>query len=541
MFYYFSHRMIPARNKLLSLLFAVAVFSACKKDSDRPQWDVDVLVPLVKSTLDIGNLINDTLLQADSNGVLHLVYEKNLYDLNLDSLVDIPDTTINTLVQYPVSVTVPAGFPVYSATTQLALGISGPQIRYAILRRGTLKLKAVNYLPTRLEYIFNIPGTTLDNVPFLDSGYVDAALPGDSSTYEINFDLSGYKVDMTGTFGTTFNTISYFLKVVTDTLGSSVSNTANAPVVNLYETFSDAFPEYVKGYLGQDTISEGPSTTSIDVFNKIQSGILNLADAKLTCTIENGIGADGRLIIGDITGVNSRTGDSVSLASSQLINRSININRATETGLPISPPLTTQNVIMLNSSNSNIVDFIENLPDALSYSVKLYTNPLGNISGSTDFVYADYLVTTQMRFEMPLSFSSSALTFVDTVDFVSKPEETFADFRSGTLKLIAENGFPFQTKLTLTLLDENQTSINTLTTTGNIASGVVGANGRVNQKVKSVVDIPVSETQMAALKKTKKLIIRASFTTAQYPVIRNIYDDYSIGIKLVADFTYMIH
>ncbi|HLG34999.1 MAG TPA: hypothetical protein VI757_08980 [Bacteroidia bacterium] len=535
--------MTSARNKFLSLLFAAAVLSACKKDSDRPQWDIDVLVPLVRSTLDISNLINDTLLQSDTNHVLHLVYEKNLYDLNLDSLVSIPDTVIKTTVDYHVSVPVPPNFPVYSDTSQFALAVNGPQIRLAILRNGTLTLKAVNYLQTKLKYVFKIPGATLGIDTFIKTGFVSAASANDSLTYETNYDLAGYEINMTGTSGTSYNTISYFLEVRTDPAGDTVYTSAITPIVNLYETFADIFPEYVKGYLGQDTISEGPSTTQVDIFKKIQSGILNLADAKLTCTIENGIGADGRLIISNITGVNNRTGGNVSLSSTQLINRSINIDRALETGQPISPPQTTQKIISVNSTNSNIVDFIENLPDALSYSVQLYTNPIppGNISGSNDFVYADYLITTKMRFEMPLSFSAGNLTFVDTVDFISKPEETFADFRSGKLKLIAENGFPFQVALTLTLLDENIAALSTLSSTGIIASGVVGANGRVNQKVESVVDIPVSETQMAALKKTKKIITRASFTTAQYPVIRNIYDDYSIGITLVADFTYMIH
>ena len=141
--------MIFSKHKFLFLFFAVAVLSTCKKDNDRPQWDVDVLVPLVKSTLDIGNLINDTLLQSDSNHVLHFVYEKNLYDLNLDSLVNIPDTTIKITVDYNVTVPVPPNFPVYSNTSQFALSVNGPQIRLAILRNGTLTLKAVNYLQTK--------------------------------------------------------------------------------------------------------------------------------------------------------------------------------------------------------------------------------------------------------------------------------------------------------------------------------------------------------------------------------------------------------
>ncbi|MBK5284632.1 MAG: hypothetical protein JJE25_04465, partial [Bacteroidia bacterium] len=106
---------------------------------------------------------------------------------------------------------------------------------------------------------------------------------------------------------------------------------------------------------------------------------------------------------------------------------------------------------------------------------------------------------------------------------------------------VAENGFPFRADIGLTLLDENMNAMTTLTSSGIIASGIVDGSGRIIQYVKSVVDIPINEEQMASLRKTKKIITRASFTTSQYPVFRNIYDDYSIKLKLIADFTYMIH
>jgi hypothetical protein len=253
----------------------------------------------------------------------------------------------------------------------------------------------------------------------------------------------------------------------------------------------------------------------------------------------NGIGADGRLELSNFTGTNSRTGGSITLTSFQSTNHSININRGMESGPPISPVNTSVNILSRTSSNSNIVDFIENLPDAITYSVKLIINPMGDQSLGNDFVYADYLVDAKMRFEMPLSFSAGNLAFVDTINFISSPEETFANFKSGTLKLIADNGFPFQLMLTMTLLDENEAAMNVLTSTGILASAVVGQNGRVSQRIESVVDFPVSETTMQALKNTNKIILRAAFTTAQFPVLRNIYDDYSIGITLAADFIYM--
>src|SRR5829696_5669714 len=94
-----------SRLKGLILLCLVAVLS-CKKQNDNPQWDVDVLAPLVTSTLDISNLIADSLLQPDSAGVMHIVFESNLYEANLDSLVKIPDTALTNVFSIPATVAI---------------------------------------------------------------------------------------------------------------------------------------------------------------------------------------------------------------------------------------------------------------------------------------------------------------------------------------------------------------------------------------------------------------------------------------------------
>src|SRR5262245_21635606 len=133
-------------SRVIGFIFlcAAAVLS-CKKENENPQWDVDILAPLVTSTLDISNLIADSLLQPDSAGVMHVVFEKNLYETNLDSLVNIPDTVLTNIFSIPATAAIGPGSLLYTDTTKFAIGTSGPQIRIAILRYGTLLMRAVNY------------------------------------------------------------------------------------------------------------------------------------------------------------------------------------------------------------------------------------------------------------------------------------------------------------------------------------------------------------------------------------------------------------
>lgn len=523
----------------LILLCFFAVLS-CKKENEHPQWDVDILAPLVTSTLNMGDLVADSLLQPDSAGVMHVIFEKDLYQTNLDSLVNIPDTVLTTIFSIPVTFGIAPGNTIYNNPTTFALGTSGPKIRIAILRRGTLLMRAVNYSDADLDFIIQIPGAVLNADTFYQTATVVRA-PGqnDSTVKVFTYDLSGYHLDLGGTTGSEYNKLSYNLEVKVNPNSDTLHTTSNIPIFKAQETFTDIFPEYVRGKLGQDTITESSSTT-LDLFKKIRSGILNLKDATLTCSVQNGVGADARLRINYLTSVNNQTGNSVALSAPSFVGNDININRATETGNSSDPVNETYHTVTLNKTNSNLLAFIENFPDELTYSVHLTTNPLGDVSLGNDFVYADYLVNTTMRFEMPLAFSANMLTFADTVDFVSDAEETFGNFRSGQLTLIADNGFPFEALLTLFLLDENMNVSASLTGNNVVAAATVGGDGRVNQRRKSYVDIPVSEAQMQHLKKTKKIITQASFTTTQYPRLLSIYEDYSIRLKLVADFTYMI-
>jgi hypothetical protein len=444
------------------------------------------------------------------------------------------------LFSIPATIAIYPGSTFYNNTTQFTFATGGSaQLRFANLRRGMLNMRAVNYSTADLDFTLQIPGAVFNSNPFFQTGLIEAApSQGDSLVKFFSYDLSGYHLDLRGTTGTEYNKLSYNLVMKTTATSDTLYATINQPIFKIEETFSDIFPEYVKGKLGQDTITEN-SSTSLDLFNNIHSGILNLKDARFTATIENGIGMDARLKINSLVSVNNRTGGSVALSAPSLVGASININQATETGNSSDPVNETFKTITLDKNNSNLLPFIENLPDQLNYSVFITTNPLG-LNLSDDFIYADYLVNTTLRFEMPLSFSASVLTFADTVDFVSDAEETFGNFRKGTLTLIADNGFPFQATLTLFLLDENMNVTTALTGNSLITSATVGSDGRVNKRSKSYVDFTISEVQMEHLKKTKKIITQAAFTTAQYPVRLSIYEDYNIRLKLVADFTYMI-
>ena len=75
------------------LIISVALLFSCKKDFDKPAWDIEVLAPLAKTTMDINNLIADSLIKVEADSSVVLVYQETLEQINLDSLMIIPDST----------------------------------------------------------------------------------------------------------------------------------------------------------------------------------------------------------------------------------------------------------------------------------------------------------------------------------------------------------------------------------------------------------------------------------------------------------------
>jgi hypothetical protein len=59
------------------------LFSACRRDDGVPSWNAYALIPLVKDSLNLSDLVADSLLEADADGALRLVYANSLLDLDL--------------------------------------------------------------------------------------------------------------------------------------------------------------------------------------------------------------------------------------------------------------------------------------------------------------------------------------------------------------------------------------------------------------------------------------------------------------------------
>ena len=78
------------KNILLISLTILLLF-ACKHELERPTWDVDMIVPLVHSQMNINDMLPDSNLNIIENeeGFVSLVFQQEFIDMNLDTLIKI--------------------------------------------------------------------------------------------------------------------------------------------------------------------------------------------------------------------------------------------------------------------------------------------------------------------------------------------------------------------------------------------------------------------------------------------------------------------
>src|SRR5690554_429048 len=98
---------ITTQRFYILLILLIIGASSCKKDTT---WNSDWIIPLVNDSLVLSNYYNDTTLAVNSDNTVQIIYNRNLYSLNMADIVKMPDTTIEQpfSIKFPF-LTVPPG------------------------------------------------------------------------------------------------------------------------------------------------------------------------------------------------------------------------------------------------------------------------------------------------------------------------------------------------------------------------------------------------------------------------------------------------
>jgi hypothetical protein len=508
----------------------VALLGACRSD-ESTSWDMALNAPLAQAELSLENIIPDSLIISEKDSPIVIRYESMLSLIPSDSVLKIPDTSFIEQFIFPLSFSLPAGFQVFDVNDVVRFNYDAVQLTYAEILRGFLDFEIRSTLSDSVIYSYTIPAAKLMGTPLsLANQWIVPGSVGSPSTRNGSIALDGYSLDLRGQSTNSSNQLQLELDAQLNPNGNSVPVLANQEILKFTSTFRDVVPRYAKGYFGSEQYDPGQSTTGLGVMKNIW-GNLNLADIKLNLDLENSVGADFSFLIQYLRARKQSTGATLDLTHS-LIGQSQRIGRAQPYPEGSLPYTTTRKSFELNTSNSNLKQLIEMLPDQLEYRITAELNPLGNVSSGNDFIYNTSDARVKLALECPLRFSANALNFRDTIDFDGVEKATESPVQNADLKIRVENGFPYEWQTMYWLLDANKVVMDSIFTGQTIAPAPVNGQLKVTQPRISELKATLSPVLLEKLERCQYLVIGARLNTVPGQTLLPAYTHYKLKFTL---------
>ncbi len=517
---------------LVTFSIAILFLMGCKKDRPSPSWDVDLLAPLLLDTVRITDVISDTLITINPDHSVSFVFDEKLYEVNIDSMVKLPDTIFYWAFKIPDEFTIPPyGTIIENFDWPLdfeSVGFEGVKMEDIYIKSGFLKFEVLNELEKDIYCEFGINSAIINET---DTFFTSATVPQAQTITQMH-DFSGYRLDLTGEDGTEFNMLNYYIGLYNDDEPLLILPT-DSFVVNI--SFEDIVIDYAKGYFGQNTFGFGPEVHDFALFENLEISGFSMKDAAINLRIENYYGIEGFFKVLELIAINSSTGENEFLQS-EMIDSNLYIDAATQVGNGLG--IVEPEIGIFDFSNSNFNDLISILPDQVSYTLDVETNVSGDTNNLDNFFYYDEPIRVYMEAEVNQGVMIEDM-FVDNTTDWNGEGLSFDKVSNGFLDIVFQNGFPFSFDANMYLEDENHEVLDTLLFNEFILSGLLDEDFKVAQPVETRVTIELTESLKESVKEAKYSRYELLINSADNEHVK-IYDYNVMELKIIGDFTLKI-
>lgn len=527
------------RYIILAFIWWFISLTSCKKE-DFTSWDTHVIAPLAESSIGIGNILPDSASLIYMQDGIHLRYSTILNLIDSDSIFKIPDTTFIESYKspFPIPIKFPAGFPIDSINNLVKFNFDEARITGLEIESGSSIISVENLIEDDVFFDFKVPKAFLNNTYLSFTGIkADSGKPEKPGKFEVKTDLKDYKLDLRGDNGSEFNRLRTIITARLNPNGKGAIIPPGKPLIRYSSAFQNLVPYCARGYLGSPEFNASENIES--GFLKNLSGNILLKDIRMELTAENGIGADLNLKINQLSAVKSSTGKSIIL-DHELTRNAQQITRAIESDPPLSPFKPTIKKFLLNSTNSNIKEFFELLPDRIFYDADIKVNPLGNISSGNDFIYKTSNIKVRMDIDIPLNISFQNLSFSDTIASDGIASESSEAIQTGEIKILADNGFPLDMNVEVRLLDENKNLLDSFFADDIISAAPVNETLEVIKPTRSILKIPFDNILRSHLANTRFIVINAKVNSSPSEKLLPLLASYKLNLKVIGNGIYRI-
>ncbi|MEL6674380.1 MAG: hypothetical protein AAFR61_19385 [Bacteroidota bacterium] len=482
---------------VIPLLWCMTIACSLVDESERikgPQWTPEIALPLVKTEITFSQVLDEIgeqdWLDEDGEGLLSIVYESESLRFPALDVLDLPKITVPML------------------DTMQTVGFPLNEIGRMHLKNGTLAFEYQSALST--DYNLRIrfeqaqqAGQSLE-VVLPQSG------PG---TQTGSLDLSGYFLELEE------SEISLSYRAEDPVTGQYL------PLTAFFFTLDSLEYRFIEGFFGQQDLSSGSENFSFDLTSAFsQLDRLRLSNPQLQLRFQNSFGVPIELRADTLdfeTSAGTIGLDHEGLTQGTMINYP-NLSQVGER---------VPTVININKENSEIVEILASLPEALKYNFSATTFPEGKGS-ENGFVLDTSSLEVEIGVEVPLDLQLEPVALRTQMDANFQGLDLF---EAATFKLVTENGFPLSLSVQAYFLDENGQTVDSLFATPSLwlQAAPVDGNGKVSAANVLETEVPIPADRLEALEAAERIEIKTLVHTSengQVPV--KFYSHYQLGIQL---------
>lgn len=509
------------------VLSITALTFSCRKESTT--WDSNWVFPIINDTLGIDKLINDSTLAINSDNSIQFILQRDIFDIDLLSLVEIPDTTIIQSFSIAFSsLNLAPGTQYVNETKEHTFDLGDVVLFQTRTKSGKAIITVENPIETIAIFDVELPGVTKNGQVFNQVENVPAAQGSVSGVKSFELDLSGYDINMRGQNGDMYNILQSKMTVRTDPNGPSVT-IQNSDEVKFKVKFENLKFDYAKGYFGSTEITDTTSL-NVEILKNITSGNVNLDDVNFNLLLSNGakIMAQGNISL--LKSKNS-LGSTIALSHPQ-INEYFNIDPAIGSWSTLDP---FEYPIEFNNGNSNIIPFLEHLGSEYTFGYGIKVNPWGNVSAGGDEIFPNSRLKLRLEADFPLSLGVNNLTIIDTFDVNLAEQGNILRIEQGSFILKTKNTFPFGGSAELVLLDDNGNVLGAITSSDIIDPAALALSGTEHEMVVNELNFQVNKSIIDDLPNVSSIVVKVIVNSNQL-VNNQVYDNAKIMLQLMTNF-----
>jgi len=516
----------------------LSVLASCERDSVKPSWDVDLLIPLIADTVAVQDVLDERFFVENPDQSISLVFDEELFTMNIDSLVSLPDTLFHygmRLSFMPDPTVHQPGDTIISQTFFLPINLQygdsySLMLEKGILKNGNIVFEA--YQQSNVNLVINL-GIIGAEHPETGSFFAEEKMPK-NELFQKAYDISDYHLNLSGPNHDTVNMFTYEVALIVDPDEPGEVTIFPEDSVALTIYFKDITLDYARGYFGNSVFHVGPHIYPFDMFDGIDVEGVSFEDADINFKIENTYGVDVNVNIKEIIATNTHTSESVSLES-PLVGTNLYIDRAIE--LEPEQGIIESYHSSFDFSDSNFPELLSIRPNEISYEMTVESNVHGDSTKFDNFFYYNIPISVALDAKVNGGVRIDSLFETSRMEWNGQNID-LENIKKGDLKFIFTNAFPFDFIMNLYFEDSEMNKIDTLVFEHFIEGGVLANDGFVANATETRLTLPLDDNLKNSFQNAKYTMYELIISSANGEHIMIHNTDY-LKFKVVGDFEYL--